>query len=210
MEEEKRIFASGCSVVAGVDEVGRGALGGPVSVGVVALRATPEVPPPFGLLDSKLLSPRQREALVGPIRGWATAWSVGHAEAAEIDEVGLSAALRLAGVRAMEALGVAPGVVILDGKHHWFGELGHGIEVITRPKADLHCASVAAASILAKVERDAIMASLSLSYPRYGWAANKGYGTPAHIGALKRFGPCEQHRRSWNIPGIDPGGDRQA
>jgi ribonuclease HII len=143
------------------------------------------------------------------------AGAVGHASAQEIDDLGLTAALRLAGHRALAALPRMPDVVLLDGNHDWitppgqpslFGapcpELVAVPSVRTMIKADMHCASVAAASVLAKTERDAIMVRLAAEHPEYGWDENKGYSTPAHLDALRRLGPCAHHRRSWRLPDL--------
>lgn len=212
---------TGRGLVCGVDEVGRGALAGPVSVGAVVVddRATP-LP---GVRDSKLLSPPARIALVPRIREWALACAVGHASAAEIDEVGLMVAMRRAGLRAMAGLGVTPDAVLLDGSHDWLSAprqasllddpvdgdeatWGRVPPVTMRVKADLTCTSVAAASILAKVERDAIVTDLSASYPGYGWETNKGYASSEHVAALDRLGPCDQHRRTWRLGVTREGG----
>lgn len=211
---ERQLLAGGATLVCGVDEVGRGALGGPVSVGMVVVDATVRRSLP-GVRDSKLLTPRARVELVPRIRHWAVAHAVGHASAAEIDDVGIIAALRRAGMRALAALPVDPDAVLLDGKHDWLtpprqDSLFDAPDDATVPavtmriKADLTCASVAAASVLAKVERDAIMAALGERHPRYGWAGNKGYASPDHMMALQVHGPCEEHRRSWRLPLSQP------
>lgn len=200
---------SGHRLLAGVDEVGRGALGGPVSVGVAVIdaRVTRSL---AGVRDSKLLTPAERSALVPRIRRWVVASAVGHASAAEVDEVGVIGALRRAGRRALVACGAEPDVVLLDGHHDWLSSPAQGdllldeepwsTPVLTRIKADLTCASVAAASVLAKVERDGLMTRLDAEHPGYGWAGNKGYATPDHLDALRRLGPCAEHRRSWRLP----------
>lgn len=200
-------------MLAGMDEVGRGALAGPVTVGVVIIDETCGTAPQ-GVKDSKLLVPHARTAMVPRIQRWAVAHGVGHASAAEIDEVGIIAALRLAGVRALAEAGIRPDLVILDGNHDWLtapedvGLLAFAGDVpaVTPPvstmiKADLLCSSVAAASVLAKVTRDAIMVGLGEENPAYGWVENKGYAAPEHLDALRRLGPCELHRRSWRLPG---------
>ncbi|WP_432494332.1 ribonuclease HII [Kineococcus gypseus] len=210
---ERSLLRGGHALVAGVDEVGRGALAGPVSVGVLCVDAgTPTAP--AGLRDSKLLTPAAREQLVGPLRRWAAGWAVGHAGPDEVDALGVTAALRLAGRRALAQLLVAPSAVVLDGAHDWLGDPrgaalpGLGEEplpspapaVTTRVKADLTCAAVAGASVLAKTARDALMERLDAEHPGYGWAANKGYGAPGHLAALAERGPSAQHRRSWRLP----------
>lgn len=207
---EKGLIRSGLPLVCGVDEVGRGALGGPVSVGVVVVDASVRRPL-AGVRDSKLLTPAARQELVPRIRRWSVAHAVGHASAHEVDERGLIAALRMAGLRALASLAVAPDVVVLDGSHDWLtppDQAGLFDEplpampprVVTRVKADLTCASVAAASVLAKVERDGLMVALSTEHPGYGWEINKGYASPEHVRALREIGPCVQHRRSWSLP----------
>jgi ribonuclease HII len=212
---EKRLLREGYECIAAVDEVGRGAPGGPVSAGVVLVDAT-VTRPLAGVRDSKLLTPDARVALVPRIRRWAVAGAVGHASAQEVDDHGLTAALRLAGLRALAALPRTPDVVLLDGNHDWLTPPAQTElfdpppsiavvvpAVVTMIKADLHCASVAAASVLAKTARDAIMIELAAQHPAYGWDENKGYSTPAHLEALRRLGPCAHHRRSWRLPAID-------
>ena len=214
---ERKLLADGARLVCGVDEVGRGALSGPVSVGMVLVDSSVRRSL-TGVRDSKLLTPAARTELVPRIRRWAIAYSVGHATAAEIDEVGIIAALRRAGMRALAALPVEPDAVLLDGKHDWLSPppqdslFEDPIDVWVPPvtmriKADLTCASVAAASVLAKVERDAMMVDLAERHPRYGWAGNKGYASPDHLAALRDHGPCEEHRRSWRLPVAAQGGD---
>lgn len=209
---EKQLLRAGPHLLASIDEAGRGALGGPVTVGVVLVDRTVTRALP-GVRDSKLLSPQARERLVPRIRAWAVGHAVGHASPGEIDEVGIIAALRRAGLRALAALPLAPDAILLDGSHDWLSEPGQGTlfedeasdrarvpAVTMRVKADLTCASVAAASILAKTERDAIMVDLARRHPEYGWAANKGYAAPEHIEALRCHGPTVHHRRSWRLP----------
>lgn len=214
---ERELAAQGYTLVAGCDEVGRGALAGPVSVGVVVINAATANDLP-GVKDSKLLREPVRQALVPAIEEWALAHAVGHAEAAEIDAVGLMAALRLAGTRALAqvAAELLPGFVILDGNQDWLSvpiqpELRFGVEVAdaeipgvpmtvqTRIKADMTCLSVAAASVLAKVERDSIMIEHAASYPEFGWEHNKGYATAAHRSAIAVHGPNDFHRKSWRL-----------
>jgi len=191
-----------------MDEVGRGSPAGPVLVGVVVIDAA-TAPAPVGVRDSKLVVPAAREALVPRIRAWA-AGAVGAAGPDVVDAVGVAGALRLAGLRALARLDVVPDLVLLDGVHDWLtgpatgrsdGEiLPEPAPVVTKARADRTCASVAAASILAKVARDAIMTQLSADYPDYGWDANKGYGTAEHLEALARLGPTPHHRLTWRMP----------
>lgn len=212
---ERALQRDGHRVLAGMDEVGRGALAGPVTVGVVLIdescRSAPQ-----GVRDSKLLQPHAREAMVPRIERWALCHSVGHASAAEIDDVGIIAALRLAGTRALAACGVRPDLVILDGNHDWLTPpedvgllaFAHESAVVTPPvttmvKADLKCSSVAAASVLAKVTRDRLMVELGAleEHAVYDWVGNKGYAAPEHMDALRVHGPTVWHRRSWRLPG---------
>jgi ribonuclease HII len=187
-----------------MDEVGRGSPAGPLYVGLVIVDAATGRPPP-GIRDSKLLAGHEREALVRPIRAWAAAWSIGTADPGEIDAMGLSAALGLAGARALAALADPPDLVVLDGNYDWLtpavtGGTAPVPGVMTRVKADLTCTSVAAASILAKVARDAVMVGLAAEHPEYGWESNKGYATGDHLDALRRLGPSPHHRVSWRLP----------
>jgi ribonuclease HII len=224
---EKALLAEGNLLVAGSDEVGRGALSGPVTAGVVVVDASTRRQP-SGLRDSKLLSPAEREALVPRIERWAVAFGVGHASAAEIDRFGILAALRLAGERALGRLAEPPRLVLLDGNYDWYtrpprplqafpdgpAAAGCGADprarralperVVLRVKGDLACASVAAASVIAKVARDRLMTELAASYPEYGWDENKGYATPHHSSMLRELGPTEEHRRSWRLSCFRP------
>ena len=214
LDYERRFRSSGARLLAGIDEVGRGALAGPVSVGIAVVDLQQQK-----LLadvrDSKLLKVADRERLVPLVRDWSVASAVGHASANEIDEFGIIGALRLAGNRAWFAVlaaGVRPEVVLLDGSHNWLSpdlqpslfddapaEPGCDAPVHTLVKADMQCLSVAAASIIAKVERDAMMCELHTQYPAYGWDENKGYGTTAHKEALRAAGPTPYHRVSWQL-----------
>ncbi|MGY4646025.1 ribonuclease HII [Cellulomonas sp. URHB0016] len=228
LRHERVLLREGATLVAGMDEVGRGSLAGPVSVGVVVVDASTRSAP-RGVADSKLLTPAARTALLPALGRWGLARAVGHASAAEIDELGIIAALRLAGTRALAAVVDNVGrvdVVLLDGSHDWLTPpapvvdlftaveeaapptagscaLSSAPRVRTRVKADRTCASVAAASVLAKCERDALMVGLSTYHPAYRWDENKGYASPVHLAALRELGPSELHRRSWRLPGCD-------
>jgi ribonuclease HII len=205
---ERAMLRDGVRLLASVDEVGRGALAGPVSVGVVLVDLSVRTAP-NGLRDSKLLTPEARQRLAPKVRRWAVAYAVAHASAAEIDEVGILCALRRAGERALAALPEVPDAVLLDGSYDWLTRPPPTLfdddvapatyTVTTRVKADLSCAGVAGASVLAKTERDAIMVGLSEQHPEYGWAVNKGYATPDHRAALLERGPSALHRRTWNL-----------
>ena len=221
---ERALQREGHRLLAGMDEVGRGALAGPVSVGVVVIDDVCRSAP-VGVKDSKLLSHQMRERMVPKIRRWATAHAVGHASPGEIDRFGIMVALRLAGTRALAALPVIPDLVILDGNHDWLtdpervgllGLLEDGVRIApcvpvrTMVKADLFCSSVAAASVLAKVERDAMMVALAVEVPDYAWQLNKGYSAPEHFAALQAHGPSVHHRRSWRLPGVNGADDAHA
>lgn len=205
----------GATVVLGCDEVGRGAIAGPVGVGVAVLDpARRRIP--AGLRDSKLVPEPQRVAIEPRVRAWAAATAVGLASNDEIDARGLSVALGLAGARAVTQLaalgvGLAGAVVLLDGNWDWLtpGLLAVGTTVlpavVTRIKADRDCASVAAASVVAKVHRDRLMIDRHDANPVYGWSSNKGYASRAHYAAIDRHGPCDWHRRTWLHPEAERG-----
>lgn len=202
------MMRNGAASVVGLDEVGRGALAGPVTVGaVLVLPATRSAP--SGVRDSKLLSPVARAELVPRLRRWAPAWGVGHASPEEIDTLGIIVALRLAAVRALRRIERPLGVILLDGSHDWLGddrgwlpEFPGAGPVSTRIKADRDCSCVAAASVLAKVARDAVMTDLAEHHRAYGWESNKGYSAPEHLRALSDHGPSVLHRLSWQLPGV--------
>jgi len=203
---ETTLWEAGAGAVAGIDEVGRGALAGPVSVGVVVVsRCTAW---PSGLADSKELTRGAREALIEPLHAFGIARAVGHATADEIDAVGIIGALRRAALRALSSVGPVD-AVLLDGKHDWltaapanlFDDEPEPAPPVTMIiKGDTLCASIAAASVLAKVERDAIMREAHTAHPEYGWEGNKGYGAAAHLDAIRALGPTAWHRRSWSLP----------
>ena len=205
LERERALWDSGARVVAGIDEVGRGALAGPVSVGVVAVSACETWP--NGLADSKELTRLQREALGPTLSQFGISRAVGHASPTEIDAIGILGALRLACLRALAFVG-AVDAVLLDGKHNWLSVQPSLLDPEPEPtppvtmviKGDSLCASIAAASVLAKVERDALMREAHAEHPEYGWVGNKGYGAAAHLDALRRLGPSPLHRVSWNLP----------
>jgi ribonuclease HII len=269
---ERQAWREGAGLLAAIDEVGRGALAGPVSVGVVLLHPDTK-PAPAGVADSKLLTPLARERLVPRIRRWALDCSVGHASADEIDAIGIIAALRLAAERAVSALSTRPDWILLDGNHDYLtprpdiplfelmsddsegvigGVLGTSsldvaggsldvaggsldvaggsldeagaaggrdfaaraelapsaerwrcdVPVRTLIKGDMRCSSIAAASVLAKTERDGMLVELAKTHPQYGFEDNKAYASPQHIAALAEHGPSTVHRRSWNLPGL--------
>lgn len=199
---ERSLHREGVPWVIGADEVGRGAIAGPVAVGLAmvgrGVRAHPT-----GLRDSKMLSEPKREALAPLASGWAAYSAVGLASADEIDRIGIMAALGLAGTRALERLydlgaPVQDAVVILDGSYDWLTAHGAGVPAVrTRVKADRDCASVAAASVIAKVHRDRLMIAADDELPGYGWRGNKGYASAGHYAAINELGSSRQHRRTW-------------
>lgn len=202
LDLERAMLADGSRFLISVDEVGRGALAGPVAVGMVVIDAG-IAPFPDGLRDSKLLAEAVREQLAPRCAAWGLHSAVGEATPAEIDEHGIVMALGLAGWRALAQLRAAGAAVdeasvLLDGNHDWLNPvLERRMPVTTRVKADLACASVAAASVIAKVHRDHLMIALHDTLPAYGWASNKGYGSAAHLAALAEFGASDHHRRTW-------------
>jgi ribonuclease HII len=211
LQEEKAFWSAGHQVVVGIDEVGRGSWAGPLTIGAAVV---PQDRRLYKLRDSKALTEAEREALFDRIAGWCEAWAVGHATPAECDELGMSAAQRLAARRALDGLALTPDAVILDGKWDFVGH------PVTRRlvRADARCLSVAAASILAKVTRDRIMRGEADSFPGYDFDLNKGYPCPRHKAALAAYGPTTIHRRSWvfmeSIPWsgvrrLPPGGQSQ-
>jgi len=205
---EKKLLGAGRVTVIGMDEVGRGAIAGPVAVGVAAV--TVDVGRvPQGLADSKLLSANRRSALVPVVRRWART-AVGMASAAVVDEQGIVPALGQAGAAAVGALvrdglSLDGAVVVLDGSFDWLSRAlppvlapsSGPLDVVVRVKADRDCASVAAASVVAKVERDALMVAAHDDAPHYAWASNKGYGSTAHYDGIRAVGAHALHRTSW-------------
>jgi ribonuclease HII len=184
------------SVIAGVDEVGRGALFGPVVAAAVILSAeTAEQLAMAGVTDSKQLSPGQRQSLVGQIRALALDYRVGLASVYEIDRLNILQASLLAMKRAILRLRVQPQLCLIDGN-----QLVPGLSLPqqTLVKGDQRSLEIAAASILAKVWRDELITRLAVKYPQYHLDSNKGYGTPSHRRALQQFGPCRWHRRSFS------------
>jgi ribonuclease HII len=207
---EHELWAKGPRFVIGIDEVGRGAIAGPVAVGVAVIDQK-EIDAkgdwPKQLCDSKLISEKVRNEIVAPVQSWVRASSVGMVSAQEIDDLGIVSALASSAATALAELFsdqklrqeiVTDGaVIILDGSHNWIGTKASGIEVVIRTKADRDCVSVAAASVIAKVRRDNLMISLDLEVPGYGLAGHKGYASANHIAALQTLGPSAIHRLSW-------------
>lgn len=188
-EFERPYWECGCSV-AGMDEVGRGPLAGPVVVACVIMPSTPLIE---GINDSKKVSERKREILYDKIKHNALAYGFGWVWQEKIDQINILEATRCAFVAAYEDMRISCEDVFVDAVK--------GLAIPAKQHPIIHgdelCYSIAAASILAKVERDRYMVSISEQYPQYGFERNKGYGTKQHIDALKRFGPCELHRRTF-------------
>lgn len=175
---------------AGVDEVGRGPLAGPVVAGAVILQPNARLE---GLRDSKRLSARQRESLAVQIKEQAWCWALGRAEVAEIDRLNILRASHLAMQRAVGNLDLLPGLLLVDGNLL----PNFSIAAVAVVRGDARVPQISAASIIAKVARDAEMVRLARIYPGYGLEKHKGYGTLAHLAALERLGPCPLHRRSF-------------
>ncbi|MFT8639228.1 ribonuclease HII [Bifidobacterium sp.] len=223
LEMERSIGSEGFDLIIGLDEVGRGSLAGPVMVGAASLLSASlrDHDVPEGLADSKMLSPQRRERLVAPLRAWTDTCAIGSASNREIDQLGISHALGLAALRAICAVekalnlqsgsGQARVAAILDGPFDYVTKALNAFDtpdvsiipkVFTKIRADSSCATVAAASVLAKVRRDAVMTELSLSSPEYApfhWEHNKGYGSAAHREAIRKFGPSDLHRVTWHL-----------
>lgn len=190
LSRERELWAAGNQYVVGVDEVGRGAWAGPVSVGAAVLPQNRRV---YKVRDSKMLTEPEREALFERLGDWCAAWAVGHASYRECDELGMSAALSLAATRALGGLSVPVDHILLDGNWDFVG----GGEAELMIKGDARSLSIAAASILAKVTRDRIMRAEAEHFPAYAFETNKGYPGPIHKAALHALGPSTIHRRSW-------------
>jgi ribonuclease HII len=189
-EIEDGHFAAGVRIICGVDEAGRGPLAGPVCAAAVILPPHAEIP---GLNDSKKLSDKRRRELFPVIKEQAVAYGIGIATHEEIDEINILQATYLAMERAIQALGVQPELALIDGNR----AKDFGIPVETVVKGDSRSASIAAASILAKVTRDDMMLELAETYPEYQFEIHKGYGTKAHYAALDQHGACPIHRRTF-------------
>jgi ribonuclease HII len=190
LARERALWDAGHAVVAGVDEVGKGAWAGPLTVAVAVVPKDRRV---NKIRDSKLLTEPERDALFSRIAGWCEAWSVGHASPRECDELGMSEAQRVAARRALDGLGLPVDRLLLDGNWDF---VGGGIADLV-VKGDATCLSIAAASVLAKVTRDALMRRAAAHYPAYDFDRNKGYPCPRHKAALQASGPTAIHRRSW-------------
>ncbi len=189
-EIENGCFAEGYSILCGVDEAGRGPLAGPVCAAAVILPPNAEIP---GLNDSKKLTDKKRRELMPVIKEMAIGYGIAFADEKEIDEINILQATYLAMKRAIDMLPVKPDLALVDGNRA--GDFGLPVKTVV--KGDSLSASIAAASILAKVTRDDLMLSLAEKYPQYGFEVHKGYGTKAHYAALTEHGPCEIHRMTF-------------
>lgn len=191
---ERACLEEGLRVICGVDEAGRGPLAGPVCAAAVILPPELDVEQTLpGLNDSKKLSDQKRRELFEKIRNCAVAYGIAYASQEEIDEINILQATFLAMGRAVDSLGLKPDVALVDGNRA--PELGIPVQTIV--KGDSLSASIAAASILAKVSRDDLMLRMAEEYPQYGFEVHKGYGTKRHYAALSQFGPCPIHRRTF-------------
>lgn len=227
LELERTLAAQGYDVIVGFDEVGRGSLAGPVMVGAAAIwaRDLPTLTVPEGVADSKMLTEHRREAIFHPLRRWCASSAVAQASNTEIDEWGITYALGVAALRALDELERQLGIGsatqtpqsvirvggILDGPNDYItAALGTfdapdvpvPAHIITKVKGDQHCATVAAAAVIAKVTRDHLMVDIAKgnpAYEPYGWARNKGYGSQVHRDAIAKYGPTPLHRLSWHL-----------
>ncbi len=208
LRHERTLLREGARLVIGMDEVGRGAIAGPVGVGLsivdIDTRTAPE-----GLKDSKLLPEVKREELQPRVARWVRHGAVGLASNERIEQIGIIAALGLAARRAIDAyreqgVDLTDAVVLLDGSHDWLSPaIDRALPVVMRVKADRTCASVAAASVLAKVHRDRLMIEKDAVHPGYLWTSNKGYASSEHYAGIDLHGPSALHRWSWlKQPGL--------
>lgn len=187
---ERELWEAGAGVVVGIDEVGRGAWAGPITVGAAVVPPDRRI---YKVRDSKMLTEAERESLFGRVTAWLSHVAVGHASERECDELGMADAQRLATRRAITRLGVAPDACLVDGNWDFVGLPGTRMIV----GGDRKSLSIASASIVAKVSRDRIMRGLAHMYPGYNFSSNKGYPCPTHKAALSMQGPSAIHRRSW-------------
>ena len=191
LTHERRLWDSGRSYIAGVDEVGRGPLAGPVVAAAVILPRDFDV---LGIDDSKKLSPKKREELFEVIKAKALAWAVGWVGPERIDEINILEATKEAMTQAVQGLSLQPDHVLIDGN---FTVRALSLPQTAIVKGDANSTSIAAASILAKVTRDRYMEEMDAVYPGYAFASNKGYGTKAHYDGLKAQGPTPIHRKTF-------------
>lgn len=194
---EQAYLDEGMVLVAGLDEAGRGAWAGPVTAGAAILHLEHHdlLAELDGVKDSKLCTPLMRDRLYDLVTNEAIAYGVGHASAAEIDEIGISAATRTAMMRALDTLNHQPDALLIDGRYTRLSKTTLPQKCLVR--GEQQSISIAAASIVAKVSRDRLMIELDAQYPDYGFARHKGYGTAQHRQALQTHGPCPVHRYSF-------------
>lgn len=186
---EQQVWDSGVEYVAGVDEVGRGAWAGPLTVAAAVIPKERRI---YKVRDSKMLTEAERESLFDRVTDWVEGFGIGHASEVECDELGMSAAQKLAARRALDAVELPIGHTLIDGNWDFVG--GDNTKIV---KGDAKCLSIAAASIIAKVTRDRLMRSMAESHPGYCFQDNKGYPCPRHRAALAEVGPAVVHRHSW-------------
>ncbi len=194
LDIEKSFWNKGYSYVCGLDEVGRGSFAGPVVVGAVIFPKNSQIPQ--GIADSKLLKPRQREKLATQIKECSICWSIGEISVSSINKVGIGKATQMAFRKAVKTLSIKADFVLIDA--FYIKHLNRKRQKAVK-MGDTICASISAASIIAKVYRDKLMKKLSKKYPKYGFAKHKGYGTKFHQEAIKKYGLTRIHRRSFNL-----------
>lgn len=190
-EFEKKMYSTGLNHIAGIDEAGRGPLAGPVVVGIAIMKPDSFIE---GVNDSKKISERKREQLYEQITSEAIDWAVGIVDQKEIDEINILNATKKALHMAISNLKVKPDRILVDALEHIDT---YGIPYTSIIKGDAKIYSISAASIIAKVTRDRIMKEYDEIYPEYGFSGHKGYGTAKHIQALKTYGPCSLHRKTF-------------
>lgn len=194
LDLESKLWHQGKEFICGVDEVGRGSFAGPVVVGAVVFSSKTKIP--TGIADSKLLNQLQREKLEASIKETAVCWAVARVSVEVINKIGIGKATQMAFRRVLKSLTKKPSHILIDA--FYISHLNRKIQSAIK-KGDRDCVSIAAASIIAKVYRDDLMRQLHKLYPQYGFEKHKGYGTKDHQIAIKGFGFCREHRRSFSL-----------